>query len=40
MVCPYYLYQSGHTIFWVSLFVNSKDGVDFAMLFAHRLLQR
>ena len=33
MVCHYYLYHSGHTIFWISLFENSKDGVDFAMLF-------
>ena len=33
MICHYYLYHSGHTIFWISLFENSKDGVDFAMLF-------
>jgi hypothetical protein len=36
MVCHYYLYHSGHTISRVSLFVNSKDGVDFAMLFTLR----
>ena len=39
-VCYYYLYESSYTIFQISLFVNSKDGVDFAMLFALQLLQR
>jgi hypothetical protein len=33
MVRCYNRYHSESTIFWISLLVNSKDGVDFAMLF-------
>jgi hypothetical protein len=33
MVCYYTRYHSESTIFWISPLVNSKDGVDFAMLF-------
>ena len=33
MVCYYNHYHSENTIFWISQIVNSKDGVDFAMLF-------
>ena len=33
MVRNYNRYHSANTISWISLFVNSKDGVDFAMLF-------
>ena len=33
MVCYYSQYHSEDTIFWISQIVNSKDGVDFAMLF-------
>ena len=34
LIVRYYTrYRDEHPIFWISLFVNSKDGVDFAMLF-------
>ena len=33
MVCYYYRYYSKSTIFWTSPLVNSKDVVDFVMLF-------
>ena len=33
MVRYYNQYHSESTIFWISPFVNSKDGVDFAMFF-------
>ena len=33
MVRYYKQYYSKGPIFWISPFVNSKDGVDFAMLF-------
>ncbi len=36
MVCYYTRYHSESTILWISPFVNSKDGVDFAMLLALR----
>ncbi len=36
MVCYYTRYHSESTNFWISPLVNSKDGVDFAMLLALR----
>ena len=33
-------YHSDSAIFWISLQVNSKDGIYFAILFTLRLLQR
>ena len=33
MIRYYSQYHSEDTIFWISQIVNSKDGVDFAMLF-------
>jgi hypothetical protein len=33
MVCYYNQYHSEDTILWIPQIVNSKDGVDFAMLF-------
>ena len=33
-------YHSESIIFWISPFVNSKDGVDFAMLFTLRESRR
>ena len=33
MVCYYNRYHGVNVIFWISLLVNSKDKVDFAMLF-------
>ena len=33
MVCYYNRYYSESTIFWISPFVNSKDLIDFALLF-------
>jgi hypothetical protein len=33
MVCYYNLYHSVSPVSWISHLVNSKDGVDFAMLF-------
>jgi hypothetical protein len=33
MVCYYNQYHSEDTILWIPQIVNSKDGVDFTMLF-------
>ena len=40
MVHNYNQYHSKMTNFWIAPLVNSKDGVDFAMLFPLRLLHR
>ena len=40
MVRYYNQYHSENKIFWISLKVNSKDGVDFAMLFTLRESRR
>jgi len=34
MVCYYNQYHDESTILWISPLLNSKDGVDFAMLLA------
>jgi len=40
MVRNYCQYHGKMTNCWIPPLVNSKDGIDFAMLFALRLLQR
>ena len=40
MVRNYFQYHSKMTTSWIPPLVNSKGGVDFAMLFPLRLLQR
>jgi hypothetical protein len=40
MVSYYIRYNSESTILWISPLVNSKDGVDFAMLFTLRESRR
>jgi len=40
MVCYYIRYHIESTIFWISPLVDSKDGVDFAMLFTLRESRR
>ena len=40
MIRYYDPYHSEYTIFWISPIVNSKDGVDFAMLFTLRESRR
>jgi hypothetical protein len=36
MICYYNRYHGVNIIFWISLLVNSKDKVDFAMLLTLR----
>jgi len=40
MVCYHIRYHSTDNILWISPLVNSKDGVDFAMLFTLRESRR
>ena len=40
MIRYYKRYHSESTILWISPFVNSKDGVDFAILFTLRESRR
>ena len=35
MVCYYNQYHSEATILWIPQIVNSKDGIDFAMMFTY-----